>query len=188
MLDWEIEREHKNDLTNYRAEEEYKRRGLDQYDDEDSDYSGADVGGALGFGVILILLAAIIIISVYISLYAVGLVQRHWFFVLVLFLATFYFMFKKQGYSRFFNLLFFIGCYSLFTLIFPVLFSDLALRGLTFNQYMANPTIDFIELMKFSFFYALFMVASYFFSKIVTSRVRKKSSPYSDFSRYNRRM
>ncbi|MGF9891197.1 hypothetical protein ABEX78_21290 [Priestia megaterium] len=189
MSDYEVEREYDINPSNIYAEREYIRRGLDEENEENSDYySGADVGGAFGFGVILILLAAIIIISVYISLYAVGVVQRHWFFVLVLFLATSYFMFRKQGYSKFFNLLFFIGSYALFTLAFPFLFSGLALRGLTFDEYMAEPTIDFIELMKFSFFYALFMVASYFFSKIVTSRIRKKSSPYSDFPRYYRRM
>lgn len=181
MLDWEVEREHKIDTSNLRAEEEYKRRGLDLYDDDEDDdnyYSGGDGAGAAGFVVILVLLAIIILVSVYISLYAVGVAQRHWFFILVSFLGTSYFMFRKQGYSKFFNLLFFIGSFALFTLAFPFLFSGLALRGLTFDEYMAESTIDFIELMKFSFFYALFMVASYFFSKIVTSRIRKKYAMY----------
>ena len=190
MLDSEVEWLHKTDSTDFRAEQEYRDRGLDELEEEEhyDYYSGGGEAGLIGFVLLLILLAVGTVVGVYISLYTVGVARSNAFFVIVIFLASYYFMFRKQGYSRFFNFLFFIGCGGLFTLLFPILFSGIALRGLTFEQYMAEPTIDFIEMIKFSFFYALFMVASYFFAKFVTSRNRKKSLAYVQSHHYKRRM
>jgi len=187
MSDSELEWEHKhNNPGSWGAEEEYKRRGLDRYDNDDS-YSVADIAGIGGSAVFLILLAIIMFISAVLSAYAVQVVLNHWFFTLALFFGTYYFMFRKQGCNRFFNILFFIGSYGIFTLLFPLFFEDLALKGLSFDQYLEGPKSLF-DIVKFPFFYALFMVVSYFFTKFVISRTKKKYALYAELSRYNRRM
>ncbi|MEM4992556.1 hypothetical protein WKH56_08445 [Priestia sp. SB1] len=187
MSDSELEWEHKyNNPGSWGAEQEYKRRGLDQYDSDDS-YSEADVAGIGGLAVFLILLAIIMFISAVISMYAVQVALNHWLFTLGLFFATYYFMFRKQGYNKFFNIFFFIGSYGMFTLLFPLFFEDLALKGLSFDQYVEGSK-SLVDIIKFPLFYALFMVVSYFFARFVISRTKKKYALYAEFSHYTKRM
>ncbi|MDU9694027.1 hypothetical protein O0Q50_22860 [Priestia aryabhattai] len=187
MLDWEVEREHKNEPSNQRAEDEYKRRGLDQYNDNDDDYYS---GGASGWGIVFGILIAICFIlypvAIAVSHMLVELAQITGLVIMIMFVVTFYFAKRKQGYSSFFNFMFHLSSLGLFSFLFPLMFVDLALAGMPMEEFIINQPPGLIDSLKFPFYYALFMIASLIFSKVVMSWVRKKSSSYSDLNRYNK--
>lgn len=162
----------------YEAEKELIRRGFNRDDNGsykfEKDYEGhsekyepTNLGPLFLIIVGTLLLITALFCTHFILGYSINFTLHIWIgFGVSLVLAI-----LSKGRSKFFNFIFFLGCFSILTRFFVTIIEYT--EGTTYIEFLSSNTTDLIDLIKYGFFYAIYIFfAPYFLMKYGTFYIR----------------
>ncbi|MGD6991092.1 hypothetical protein [Sutcliffiella horikoshii] len=167
--------------NSYGVEQELLNRGYEQddngYFEFEEEYGKEEEDFGLGALFLLIVGALLVMASLIGTHYILGYSTNYTSHILICFALTSLFMVLSSGKSKFFNFLFYLGCFALATRLFVPIIE--MLENDTYVNFITRDATTLSVLIKYGFYYGVYItLVPYISMKIITALTRSIRKPH----------